>query len=73
VNAAIRPFLDLLNDKVSRHLGSSRRQLFEQLDKPMLKPLPTAPYVYAEWKKCRAGLDCHIAKLKGKPKIHHDG
>jgi transposase len=61
VNAAIRPLLDRLNDKASRHLGASRRQLFEQLDKPALKPLPVAPYVYAEWKKCRAGLDCHIA------------
>ncbi|MGR3608580.1 MAG: IS21 family transposase [Sulfitobacter sp.] len=61
VNAAIRPLLDRLNDKVSRHLGASRRQLFEQLDKPALKPLPTAPYVYAEWKKCRAGLDYHVA------------
>ncbi|MFZ3583581.1 IS21 family transposase [Loktanella sp. DJP18] len=61
VNAAIRPLLDQLNDKVSRHLGASRRQLFEQLDKPALKPLPVAPYVYAEWKKCRAGLDYHIA------------
>ena len=61
VNAAIRPLLDRLNDKVSRHLGASRRQLFEQLDKPALKPLPVAPYVYAEWKKCRAGLDYHVA------------
>jgi transposase len=61
VNAAIRPLLDRLNDKVSRHLGASRRQLFERLDKPALKPLTVAPYVYAEWKKCRAGLDYHIA------------
>jgi len=61
VNAAIRPLLDWLNDKVSRHLGASRRQLFTQLDKPALKPLPVAPYIFAEWKKCRAGLDYHIA------------
>ena len=61
VNVAIRPLLGRLNDKVSRHLGASRKQLFEQLDKPALKPLPVAPYVYAEWRKCRAGLDYHIA------------
>jgi len=61
VNAAIRPLLDRLNDKLSRHLGANRRQLFEQLDKPALKLLPVAPYVYAEWKKCRAGLDYHVA------------
>ena len=61
VNKAIHPLLDRLYDKVSRHLGASRRQLFVQLDKPALKPLPVAPYVYAEWKKCRAELDYHIA------------
>ena len=61
VNAAIRPLLVQLNGKVSRHLGASRRQLFDQLDNPALKPLPVAPYVYAEWKKCRAGLDYHVA------------
>jgi transposase len=60
VNAAIRPLLDQLNCKMSRHLGASRRNLFERLDKPALKPLPVAPYVFAEWKQCRAGLDYHV-------------
>jgi len=60
VNAAIRPLLDQLNGKVTRHLGASRRDLFERLDRPALKPLPLAPYVYAEWKQCRAGLDYHV-------------
>lgn len=60
LNAAIRPLLEQLNTKVTRHLGASRRQLFEQLDKPALKPLPAEPYVYAEWKKCRAGIDYHV-------------
>jgi len=27
---------------------------------PALKPLPVEPYVYAEWKQCRAGLDYHV-------------
>ncbi|SNY93147.1 Transposase [Cohaesibacter sp. ES.047] len=60
LNAAIRPLQDQLNGKVTRHLGASRRSLFETLDKPALKPLPKEPYVYAEWKKCRAGLDYHV-------------
>ena len=54
LNAAIRPLLEQLNEKVTRHLGASRLQLFEQLDKPALKLLPAEPYAYAEWKKCRA-------------------
>jgi transposase len=60
VNAAIRPLLDQLNSKQTRHLGASRRDLFERLDRPALKPLPVDPYTYAEWKQCRAGLDYHI-------------
>lgn len=60
VNTAIRALLDTLNDKVTRHLGASRRALFEELDKPALKPLPAGPYVYAQWKQCSIGLDYHI-------------
>ena len=60
VNAAIRPLLDQLNNKTTRHLGASRQDLFERLDKPALKALPVEPYVYAQWKQCRAGLDYHI-------------
>ena len=60
LNAAIHPLLDQLNSKVTHHLGASRRDLFERLDKPALKPLPVEPYVYAEWKQCRAGLDYHV-------------
>ena len=40
LNAAIRPLSDQLNGKVTRHLSASRRDLFERLDKPALKPLP---------------------------------
>ena len=50
LNAAIRPLLDQLNGKMTRHLCASRRDLFEQLDKPALKPLQIEQYVYAEWK-----------------------
>ena len=59
-NAAIRQLLDELNARVTRHLGASRRQLFEQLDRPALLDLPVEPYAYAEWKECRAGLDYHV-------------
>lgn len=60
LNAAIRPLRDALNGKITRHLGASRQALFETIDKPALKPLPAAPYVYAEWKQRRAGIDYHV-------------
>ena len=60
LNAAIRELLGRLNAKVSRHLGASRRELFERLDRPTLKPLPSDAYEYAEWQERRAGLDYHV-------------
>lgn len=60
LNAAIRGLLDGINAKVTWHLGSSCRQLFEDLDKPALKPLPEAPYEYAEWQERKVGLDYHV-------------
>ncbi|MEO0430035.1 MAG: hypothetical protein AAF160_21685 [Pseudomonadota bacterium] len=44
LNTAIRELLERFNGKVTRHLGASRRQLFETLDRPALKPLPATPY-----------------------------
>ena len=60
LNAAIRELLPALNGKVTRHLGASRRDLFERLDKPALKPLPASPYEYADWLERRVGLDYHV-------------
>src|SRR3954468_1911739 len=57
LNVAIRELIAELNDRPMRHLGTSRRALFEALEQPALLPLPAEPYVYAEWRRCRAGLD----------------
>ncbi len=60
LNEAIRDCVTQLNTRVSRHLGASRTQLFDELDRSALKTLPAEPYVYAEWKQCRAGFDYHV-------------
>jgi len=60
LNRAIRLLLDDLNTRAFRRLPGSRRSQFEALDLPALKPLPAAPYEYAEWKKARVGIDYHI-------------
>jgi transposase len=60
LNTAISKMNAQINAKVSRHLGASRRDLFARLDKPALKPLPVATYVYAEWKLCSVALDYHV-------------
>ena len=55
LNAAIRELVVALNARVTRHLGASRRQLFEELERAALKPLPAAPYEYAQWQERRSG------------------
>jgi transposase len=61
VNAAIAEFLTRLNEeRLIRRLGATRRKLLEELDRPTLKPLPVEPYVFAEWRVRRVGIDYHV-------------
>ena len=60
LNGAIRELITDLNNRPMRHLGTSRRALFESLEQRALRGLPTEPYAYAEWRRCRAGLDYHV-------------
>ncbi len=60
LNAAIRELLEDLNGRTMRGFGRSRRALFEELDRPALVPLPDEPFAFAEWKRCRVGLDYHV-------------
>ena len=60
LNRRIRELLDELNGRIMRHYRASRRTLFEQLDRPALKPLPVTCYEHALWKFVRAGIDYHV-------------
>lgn len=61
VNATLADLMKDLNDvRPIRRLGTTRRQLFEEIDKPALKPLPAEAYTFAEWRVCRVGIDYHI-------------
>ena len=60
MNEAIWECLEILNNRKMRHVNKSRRELFEELEKPALKPLPIGRYVFAEWKKATVNIDYHI-------------
>ena len=60
LNGAIGALLGELNGRPMRRLGVSRRQLFDELDRPALAALPVEPYVYAEWRRRRVALDYHV-------------
>ena len=59
LNERIGERLEELNDRRMRVYGASRRELFERLDHPALKPLPVDPFVYSEWRKARLNIDYH--------------
>ena len=45
-------------------LNAAIRALLEELDRPHLKPLPSEPYSFAEWRVRRVGVDYHV-ELEG--------
>ena len=60
LNAAIAKLLERLNERPFRKLPGSRRSLFEQVERPALRPLPAPPYVFAQGKKARVNIDYHV-------------
>ena len=61
LNRAIAELLPALNERPFQGRAESRRDLFEAIDRPALKPLPRDAYEYAEWRKAKPGIDYHIA------------
>jgi transposase len=64
LNQAIAALLPDLNDRHFQGQSISRRDLYEQLDAPALKPLPCQPYEYAQWCKAKPGIDYHLSVQK---------
>ena len=60
LNREIARLLERLNTRPFKKLPGSRRELFEQIDRPALHPLPAQPYEFAEWKKVRVNIDYHV-------------
>jgi transposase len=61
LNARIGERLAELNARPMRLYRASRRELFERLDQPALRPLPAEPFVYGEWKvDARVSIDYHV-------------
>ncbi len=61
LNEAAHGLLQAFNDKVMKGYGKSRREVFEELDRPNALPLPPAPYEMGVWRRpVRLGVDYHI-------------
>ena len=60
LNNAINALMPLYRHKKMKRLNVSRQVLFDTLDKPALKPLPTNMYEYKELKLLKVSIDYHI-------------
>jgi transposase len=60
LNQCIRALLIELNQKPFKQLPGNRQQAFEQLDKPVLSPLPKHPYRYVDIKSVKVDIDYHV-------------
>ena len=60
INAAIKKRLAAFNEQSFQKMKTSRRELFETIDKPALKPLPLEKYQYAEWQHAKIHIDYHF-------------
>lgn len=59
-NEAIAEELVKCNARKFQRLDESRRELFEKLDRPALRPLPPRRYVFSEWSKPKVNIDYHV-------------
>lgn len=60
INAEIKKRLSAANSQLFQKMKTSRLELFEQLDKEILKRLPPARYQYATWNKATINVDYHF-------------
>ena len=71
LNQAIAELVAELNERPMRHVGQSRRSLFEALERPALEALPPVAYEYAEWKRAKVHPDYHVEVDKTFTSVPH--
>jgi len=59
-NAAVGECVAQINARPFQKLDGSRQSLFEQVDRPALRPLPVTRYEFATWRRARVNIDYHI-------------
>jgi len=59
-NQAIAEKLEELNNRKFQKMDTTRKELYEKLDRPALQPLPSNRYEFAEWSTPRVNIDYHV-------------
>lgn len=60
LNHTIAELIKDLNNRAFKKMPGSRFSVFKEIDQPALRPLPTHPYQFMQYKKARVHIDYHI-------------
>lgn len=60
LNLALRELMEVLNNRLMKSYGKSRKDLFIELDKPALKSLPLNKYEFSTYKLAKVNIDYHV-------------
>jgi len=60
LNEHIAALIADLNSRVMKRYGKTRRQLFDDLDRPALTPLPSDRFLPGDWSTTQVKLDYHV-------------
>ena len=60
LNQSINKELSGWNEKPFQKLAGSRKQLFDEIDRPALKQLPLDRFEFAQWRKAKVHIDYHV-------------
>ncbi|RMG74537.1 MAG: IS21 family transposase [Nitrospirae bacterium] len=61
INEAIRELLKELNNKKMKHIGKSRMELFNEIERGALKPLPIEEFELSERRHQKVGANYHVS------------
>jgi transposase len=59
-NRAMAERRHVVNGRPMRHVGKSRLELLEAIDRPALLPLPDRPFELGDWKIAKVAIDYHV-------------
>ena len=59
-NMEIARLLEIFNARLMQKMKVSRRELYETIDKPALRPLPSTPFEPFEWSSQTLNIDHHV-------------
>ncbi len=60
LNERIGELIEMANNKPFKKLEGSRASMFEQIDRPALRPLPEQHYEFASWRRAKVNIDYHV-------------